>query len=129
MKKYFVIISLLLVAFVSINAMSDGGDEPEKITIPIDKELTDVPNEFERSMSFPVVEACAYPELGLVAVTLHNIGEATVRLIDSNNLVVSSDCVETDSPVVVYLNAHSCEGTYYLEVASPVLYAQGVVTF
>lgn len=58
-EKVFCYYFAIIGTFVSINAMSDGGDEPEKITIPIDKELTDVPNEFERSMSFPVVEACA----------------------------------------------------------------------
>ena len=76
-----------------------------------------------------VIEALAYPKLGLVEVTLHNIGDATVRLINANNQVVSSDYVQTDMLTTVYLDASSTNGTYYLEIVSPSWYAEGVVTF
>lgn len=60
---------------------------------------------------------------------MHNIGDATVRLINSNNQVVSSDCVQTDILTTVYLDTFSTSGTFYLEIASDAWYAKGVVSF
>lgn len=129
MKKYFAIISLLLASVVSINAMGDDPKDTETKLIDLKKDNIDANSRFDRSIDFSVIEACAYTELGVVAVTLHNIGDATVRLIDSNNQIVCSDYTQTDTPVVIYLDAHSTTGTYYIEVISPSWYAEGEVVF
>ena len=81
------------------------------------------------SIEYPVIEACVYPSQGLVEVTLENSGDASVRLINSNGQVVSSDYVQTDAPTVVYLDTFSTSGTFYLEIVSDTWYAEGVVTF
>lgn len=131
MKKYFVIVSLLLVGVVSLYGVNEDEEkeEPKKVILEIDKNHVDGDNDVERSIEFPVIEAYAYPKFGIVAVTLHDIGDATVRLIDSNNQIVCSDYTQTDTPVVIYLDAHSTTGTYYIEVVAEKYYAEGVVIF
>ncbi|MBR5824898.1 MAG: hypothetical protein IKY67_12260 [Paludibacteraceae bacterium] len=83
----------------------------------------------ERTMDFIIIEACAYPSQGLVEVTLYNIGNASVRLVNSNGQVIGSDYVQTDTPTVVYLDTFSTSGTFYLEVVSDTWYAEGEATF
>lgn len=131
MKKYFVIVSLLLVGVVSLYGVNEDEEkeEPKKVILEIDKNHVDGDNDVERSIEFPVIEAYAYPKFGIVAVTLHDIGDATVSLVDSNKNVVSSDFVDTSMPIIVYLDAHSTTGTYYIEVVAEKYYAEGVVIF
>lgn len=129
MKKYFAIISLLLAGVISLYGMNNHSNESESVIVEINKSKIDWSTDIERSINFSVIEALAYPKLGLVEVTLHNIGDATVRLINANNQVVSSDYVQTDMLTTVYLDASSTNGTYYLEIVSPSWYAEGVVTF
>lgn len=131
MKKYFVIVSLLLVGVVSLYSANenDEKEEPKKVIIEIVKDNVKGDNDVERSICFPIIEAYTYSKSGVVAVTLHDIGDAVVRLVDSNNNVVSSDFVDTSMLVVVYLNAHSTIGTYRIEVDSEGYYAEGMVIF
>lgn len=129
MKKYFAIISLLLAGVISLYGMNNYSNEPESILVEINKSKIDWSTDIERSIDFSVIEALAYPKLGFVEVTLYNIGDATVRLINSNNQIVSSDYVQTDTPVVVYLDTFSTTGTFYLEVISGTWYAEGVTSF
>ena len=129
MKKYFAIISLLLAGVISLYGMNSHSNESESVIVEINKSKIDWSTDIERSIDFSVIEAVAYPKLGLVEVTLHNIGDATVRLINSNNQVVSSDYVQTDMLTTVYLDTFSTSGTFYLEVVSDVWYAEGVATF
>lgn len=129
MKKYFAIISLLLAGVISLYGMNNHSKESESVIVEINKSKIDWSTDIERSIDFSVIEAVAYPKLGLVEVTLHNIGDATVRLINANNQVVSSDYVQTDMLTTVYLDTFSTSGTFYLEVVSDVWYAEGVATF
>ena len=111
MKKYFAIISLLLAGVISLYGMNNHSNESESVIVEINKSKIDWSTDIERSIDFSVIEALAYPKLGLVEVTLHNIGDATVRLINANNQVVSSDYVQTDMLTTVYLDASSTNGT------------------
>ena len=95
----------------------------------IDKTKINWSTDIERSIDFITIEAYAYPSQGLVEVVLYNIGNASVRLINANGQVVSSDYVQTDMLTTVYLDASSANGTYYLEIISDSWYAEGVTTF
>ena len=99
------------------------------VIFDINKSKIDWTTDIERSLDVSIIEACAYPSQGLVEVTLYNIGNASVRLINSNGQVVSSDYVQTDAPTVVYLDTFSTSGTFYLEVVSDTWYAEGVASF
>lgn len=129
MKKYFAIISLLFAGLASVYGMDNSSNDSEKVIMEIDKTKINWSTDIERSIDFITIEAYAYPSQGLVEVTLYNIGNASVRLINSNGQVVSSDCVQTDAPIVVYLDTYSTSGTFYLEVVSDTWYAEGVATF
>lgn len=129
MKKYFAIISLLFAGMVSVYGMDNSSNDSEKVIMEIDKTKINWSTDIERSIDFITIEAYAYPSQGLVEVVLYNIGNASVRLINANGQVVSSDYVQTDTPITIYLDTLSTNGTYYLEIISDTWYAEGVVTF
>jgi hypothetical protein len=109
--------------------MDNKSGDSEKVLMEIDKTKINWTTDIERSMDYAIIEACLYPSQGLVEVTLHNIGNASVSLINSNNQVVSSDYVQTDMLTTVYLYTFSSSGTYYLKVISDTWYADGTATF
>ena len=129
MKKYFAIFALVFASVISVYGMEKFNSESRPIIIDMVTDQIKPGHNIERTMDFIIIEACAYPSQGLVEVTLYNIGNASVRLINSNGQVVSSDCVQTDAPIVVYLDTYSTSGTFYLEVISDTWYAEGVATF
>ncbi len=129
MKKYFAIILLLFAGMVSVYGIDNSSNDSEKVIMEIDKTKINWSTDIERSIDFITIEAYAYPSQGLVEVVLYNIGNASVRLINANGQVVSSDYVQTDMLTTVYLDASSANGTYYLEIISDSWYAEGVTTF
>ena len=129
MKKYFAIFALVFASVISVYGMEKFNSESRPIIIDMVTNQIKPGHNIERTMDFIIIEACAYPSQGLVEVTLYNIGNVSVRLINSNGQVVSSDCVQTDAPIVVYLDTYSTSGTFYLEVVSDTWYAEGVATF
>ena len=129
MKKYLAIISLLFAGMVSVYGMDNSSNDSEKVIMEIDKTKINWSTDIERSIDFITIEASAYPSQGLVEVVLYNIGNASVRLINANGQVVSSDYVQTDTSITIYLDTLSTSGTYYLEIISDTWYAEGVATF
>lgn len=129
MKKYFAIISLLFAGMVSVYGMDNSSNDSEKVIMEIDRTKINWSTDIERSIDFITIEAYAYPSQGLVEVALYNIGNASVRLINANGQVVSSDYVQTDTPITIYLDTLSTSGTYCLEIISDTWYAEGVATF
>lgn len=129
MKKYFAIIALVFASVISVYGIEQNHSDSDYIDINLVTNQINPGHTVERTMGFIIIEACAYPSLGLVEVTLFNIGSASVRLINSNGQVVSSEYVQTDTPTVVYLETFYTSGTFYLEIVSDTWYAEGVVTF
>ncbi len=129
MKKYFAIILLLFAGMVSVYGMDKNSYDSEKVIMEIDKTKINWSTDIERSIDFITIEAYAYPNQGLVEVILCNIGNASVRLLNSNGQVVSSDYVQTDTPTVVYLDTFTTSGIFYLEIVSDTWYAEGIATF
>ena len=127
MKKYFAFV--LLMFTYSISAYGISKTETVPVVVDLLTHRLNSDSNRERSMDFVIIEACAYTNPGLVEVTLFNIGNASVNLINSNGQVVSSEYVQTDTPTVVYLDTFFTSGTYYIEIVSDTWYAEGVVTF
>lgn len=129
MKKYLAIFALVMASVFSVYGMGKNDSESRPIIIDMVTDQIKPGHNIERTMDFIIIEACAYPSQGLVEVSLYNIGNASVSLINSNGQVVSSDYVQTDAPTVVYLDSFSTSGTFYLEVVSDTWYAEGVASF
>ena len=127
MKKYFAFVLLMFTYSISAYGISKTETVPVVVDLLTHRLNSDCNR--ERSMDFVIIEACAYTNPGLVEVTLFNIGNASVNLINSNGQVVSSEYVQTDTPTVVYLETFYTSGTYYIEIVSDTWYAEGVVTF
>ena len=129
MKYYFITIVLMLASTVSLSGMNNLCGDSDKKIVDIDKTKVNDPSEIERSIDFSTIEAYVYPGQGLVEVLLCNIGDATVRLVNSNYQVVWSDYVETDTPALLFIDTYSNSGTFYLVISSPLWYAEGVIRF
>ncbi len=120
-----------MASVISVYGMNEQVVDSGAVIFDMNKQTIGMPTHGTgRSLDASVIiEACAYPSQGLVEVTLYNIGSASVRLFNSNNQLIGSDYIQTDTPTVVYLDISSTSGTFYLEVVSDTWYAEGVATF
>ena len=85
-------------------------------------------DEIERSASFPIIEATLHCSIKAIEVTLYNIGEAEVYIVNSKNQVISSTTVPTDTPAIIDMNVVGGQGTYYIVIMSEKWYAEGLFT-
>ena len=129
MKKFYAAVILFLVSTILIHGMNRGNGEIEKIVVEIDKTKLSGSMDIERSMDSFSIEAYFYPRQGLVEVLLHNIGDASVYLLNSNYQLVWSGNVETSTPSVLYMDTFASRGIFYLEIISPLWYARGTINF
>ena len=79
----------------------------------------------ERSLHYWELNAYVYPTSGIVEVSLYNIGDATISLVNANGEVVDTDDVETSIPSTVTLQTDGSSNIYYIVVISPTIYAEG----
>lgn len=89
MKKMIVTMMLLLAVNIDHVAAKEGKDSSEPTRIEIEKK--DFTNsEVERSIDNSIIEAVLYATDKQVEVTLYNIGEADVYVVNSRNQVISN---------------------------------------
>ena len=126
MKKIIVLMMLFSITFINrvIADETNDSDESSIIELEIDKIKSDV----ERSLDFPIIEAVWHSNVKQVNLTLYNIGEAEVYIVNSQNQVISSTITQTDVPTTVNLNMNGGQGTYYIVVMSDNWYAEGLFT-
>ena len=127
MKKYFILMFMALVGINYTYAATLNEDEGEDVFVEIYKRKFNT-DEFARSVAMFVVEATYYASTDEVVVDLHEIGTATVCIVDANGVVVDQRTVETDAPATVMLSAALCSGDFYLVVDAQKVYAEGFVT-
>lgn len=78
---------------------------------------------------WPTVEANLCPETNTVEVTLHNIGAATIGIVDAWNHVFDHDIIDsTEIPTTIHLSTSGLHGTYYIVIYSDYCYAEGTFT-
>lgn len=127
MKKMIATMMLLF----AINISNVAADEQENSSKPTRIEM-DKSNlfgdEIERSASFPIIEAALHSSIKAIEVTLYNIGEAEVYIVNSQNQVISSTTVQTDAPTSISMIVNGGQGTYYIVVMSEKWYAEGEFT-
>ena len=79
----------------------------------------------ERSLHYWELDAYVYPTSGIVEVSLYNIGDATISLVNANGEVVDTAEVDTSIPSTVTLQVDGSSNIYYIVVTSPRIYAEG----
>lgn len=127
MKKMIATMMLLLTINISNVAAYEKKDSSEPTRIEMDKNNL-FGNEFERSISPPIIEANLHASIKAIEVILYNIGEAKVYIVNSQNQVISSTTVQTDTPTTIHMNVTGGQGTYYIVVMSEKWYAEGQFT-
>lgn len=127
MKKMIATMMLLLTINISNVAAYEKKDSSEPTWIEMDKNNL-FGNEFERNISPPIIEANLHASIKAIEVILYNIGEAKVYIVNSQNQVISSTTVQTDTPTTIHMNVTGGQGTYYIVVMSEKWYAEGQFT-
>ncbi len=124
MKKLIVLMTLL----IATNLVAvERTDSTESKRIEMDRKNLST-NEVERSIDSSIIEAVYYSDLKQVQVSLFNIGEAEIYIVNSQNQVINSVTVDTNLYNVTDLNVYGASGTYYLIVISERCYAEGEFT-
>lgn len=124
MKKMIATMMLLLTINISNVAAYEKKDSSEPTRIEMDKNNL-FGNEFERSISSPIIEANLHASITAIEVILYNIGDAEVYIVNSQNQVISSTTIQTDAPTSLHMNVAGGQGTYYIVVMSEEWYAEG----
>lgn len=127
MRKIIVLMMLFSITFIN-RATADGTNNSSqytKIEMIINKPLN---NEYERSLDLPIIEAIWHFNIRQMEVTLYNIGDVEVYIVNSQNQVISSTTVPTDAPTTLHMNVAGGQGTYYIVVMSEEWYAEGEFT-
>lgn len=125
--KTFILSVVLCLATSYVFGQNNGDSEtPVPVGLTVHKqEILSSTDTQERSLYYWEVDACVYPETGVVEVNLYNIGNAAVSLINANGKVVDSTEVETSIPSTVTLQIDGSSNFYYIVVISPIIYAEG----
>lgn len=123
MKKIIVLMMLFSITFIN-RVIADGTNDSDESSI-IELDINKIKSDYERSFDFPIIKATWYSNAKQVAVTLYNIGEAEVYIVNSQDQVISCTTVQTDAPTTVSMNVNGSQGTYYIVVMSEKWYAEG----
>lgn len=123
MKKIITFLMLLSITFIN-RVAADGTDSSDESSI-INLEINKTKSDYERSINSPIIEAVWLSNIKQVEVTLYNIGNAEVYIVNSQNQIISNTTVQTEIPTTVNLNVIGGQGTYYIVIISEDWYAEG----
>ena len=125
--KTFILSAMLCLATLCAFGQNKGDSEtPVPIIMQQHKTITQSTTDTqERSLQYWGVSAYVYPTSGIVEVSLYNIGDATISLVNAHGEVVDTAEVETSIPSTVTLQVDGSSNAYYIVVTSPTIYAEG----
>ena len=116
---------MMLFSITFINRVTaDGTDSSDSEVLEIDAKNLNK-NEVERSLDCPIIEAVLHSSMQQVEVTLYNIGDAEVYIVNSQNQIICNRTVQTEILTTVNLNVTGGQGTYYIVIMSDDWYAEG----
>ena len=126
MKKIIAAISMLAISTVIMFGMSNTNSDQEKKRIETEKQIF-TGGLIPRSTDSYVIDAYLLLRTGDVEISLSNIGESEVYVLDSTGQIVDYSSVNTDVPSTLYLSTNG-SGSYYLVIVSDTCYAEGYFT-
>lgn len=106
---------------MGLNAVAYANEEPEKIEIT--KRVNNNKQE-ERTIQNYTVDAYLYRTSSALTVELFNIGTATITVMNSAGVIVSTSSTDTAVPVTLNLPLPG-EDSYFIEIISTRYYASG----
>lgn len=123
MKKIIAAISMLAISTVIMFGMSNTNSDQEKKRIETDKQIF-TGGLIPRSTDSYVIDTYLLLRTGDVEISLSNIGESEVYVLDSTGQIVDYSSVNTDVPSTLYLSTNG-SGSYCLIIVSETCYAEG----
>ena len=125
--KTFILSAMLCLATLCAFGQNNGDSEtPVPIIMQQHKTKTQSTTDTqERSLHYWELDAYVYPTSGIVEVSLYNIGDATISLVNANGEVVDTAEVDTSIPSTVTVQVDGSSNIYYIVVTSPKIYAEG----
>ena len=128
MKKLFLSAALCLATLYAFGQSDGDSETPVMVGMDVHKkEIISSTDTQERSLHYWELDAYVYPTSGIVEVSLYNIGDATISLVNANGKVVDSTEVDTNIPSTVTLQIDGSNNVFYIVVLSPMIYAEGSI--
>ena len=123
MKKFFrIVASMILVgAFISQFTTVAGSKSSAKSI----RLSTSIKRHGPDRSIFPDATAWYYPEEKTIEVNCSDTKETTVYLLDSRGEEISCDIFDPSISSFLMVDVPQAQGTYWLVIDSPVLYAEG----
>lgn len=114
------LVGVLFALFATcLYAYCDGGSK--------EIEINEIKHEIEdRAESNNSLHILYYTEQSQLEVSLSNIGEVTIYVLDSHNRIVTSTVVDTDTPVTEYIDIPHNRGQYCIIIESKSYYGYGI---
>ncbi|MDE6871518.1 MAG: hypothetical protein K2J62_05270 [Bacteroidales bacterium] len=127
----FVLCAFLTVTSFAGTLIKSGCTAYSEETIKLKRQYnqTEIYNNDRSIYDWPTVEANLCLETNTIEVILHNIGAATIGIVDAWNHVFDHDIIDsTEIPTTVHLSTSGLHGTYYIVIYSDYCYAEGTFT-
>lgn len=129
MKTVFTTILLLCATFNAFAEKKNFSEEAKPINMETYKKMTQsTSNIIERGIIYYELNAYLFPDSKEVEVSIYNIGDVTISIIDSYGRVIDAVNTRSDFPTSILLNVTSGDGDYYIVISSPTIYAEGFFT-
>lgn len=129
MKTVFTTILLLCATFNAFAEKKNFSEEAKPINMETYKKMTQsTSNIIERGIIYYELNAYLFPDSKEVEVSIYNIGDVTISIIDSYGRVIDAVNTGSDFPTSILLNVASGDGDYYIVISSPTIYAEGFFT-
>ena len=122
MKKFFrIVVSMLVIGSMMASvSIAQSGQSKKKVMLTTKAKR---PGSF-RDL-FPDATAWYYPEEKTIEVNCSDTKETTVYLLDSRGEEISCDIFDPAISSFLMVDVPQAQGTYWLVIDSPVLYAEG----
>ena len=128
MKTFILSAVLCLATFNAFGQSSGDSSTPVPVGMTVhEQEIILSSGTQERSLYYRELNAYVYPISGVVEVSLYNIGDAIVSLVNAYGEVIDSAEVDTSIPSTVTLQIDGSSKTYYIVVSSSRIYAEGYI--
>ena len=127
MKRYFILIMLLVVSITTVSAHQSLLSEKRKVMTDVRHLHGNANTTVDRSLESYIIDVWVDLTENTVSLDLYNIGYSTIYIVDTKGMVVNETSTNTDLPISIDLSTALCNGDFYVIVYSECIYAEGFV--
>lgn len=126
-KRYFTLVFLFLASITIISAKQLNSSEQRKVATNVQRNNGQANVNTDRSLDVYTVDVWVDTDMEVVTLSLYNIGDAHIYIVDTNGHVINETYTSTDSIAYIDMSISQCDGDFYVIVYSEYIYAEGFV--